>query len=134
MPKLVVMWQFEPVKQKGLMPVRQGLPNYKTWQMWMARSSRPPHIFLQWTPLNHAQDKAMLLVEWALTPMGHSWPKEEYASLIASIIHLDSLCFVTGDPLVRPLKHTKSCSDCLKGAEHSIYIFNDLTGLRRFKP
>ncbi len=27
----------------------------------------------------------MPLVEWALTPMGHSWPKEAYASLIASI-------------------------------------------------
>ncbi len=51
------------------------------------------------TPLDHTQDEAMPLVDWALTPMGHSWPKEEYASLIALIIHMDSLCFVTGDPL-----------------------------------
>ncbi len=37
------------------------------------------------TPLDHTQDEAMPLVKWALIPMGHSWPKEEYASLIASI-------------------------------------------------
>ncbi len=59
--------------------------------------------------------------EWALTPMGHCWNKEECAIVITSIIHLDSLCFVTGDTLVRLPKHTKSCSECLKGAEHSIY-------------
>ncbi len=79
------------------------------------------------TPLKHTQYEAIPLVEWALTPMGHSLPKEEYASLIASIIYLDSLCFVTVAPLVRPPKHTKSCSDCLKGAERS-------TGQSRFKP
>ncbi len=78
------------------------------------------HISAMDTPLDHAQDEAMPLVEWALTPMGHCWPKEEYASIIASIIHLDSLCFVNGDPLVRPPKHTKSCSECLKGAERLI--------------
>ncbi len=72
------------------------------------------------TPLDHAQDEAMPLIEWALTPMGHCWPKEEYASIIASIIHLDSLCFVTGDPLVRLPKHATSFSDCLKGVECSI--------------
>ncbi len=78
------------------------------------------HISAMDTPLGHAQDEAIPLVEWALTPMGHSWPKEEYASLIASIIHLDSLCFVIGDPLVQPPKHTKSCFDCLKGTVRSI--------------
>ncbi len=66
------------------------------------------------TRLDHAQDKAMPLVECAFTPMGHCCPKEEYASVIASIIHLDSLCFVTRDPLVWPPKHKQSCSDCLK--------------------
>ncbi len=76
------------------------------------------HISAMDTPLDHAQDEAMPLVEWALTPMGHFWPKEDYASIIVSIIHLDSLCF--GDPLVRPPKYTKSCSNCLKGAERSI--------------
>ncbi len=40
------------------------------------------HISAIDTPLDHSQDKAMPLVEWALTPMGHSWSKEEYASLI----------------------------------------------------
>ncbi len=45
-------------------PVRLGLPDYKTWQMWTARP----------TLLDHAQD--------------------EYANMIASIIHLDSFCFV----------------------------------------
>ncbi len=59
----------------------------------------------------------MPLVKWDLTPIGHCWPKEEYASVIASIIHLDSLSFVTGHPLVRLPKHTKSFSDCVKGAE-----------------
>ncbi len=32
------------------------------------------------TPLDHAQDEAMPLVEWALIPMGHCNPEEEYAS------------------------------------------------------
>ncbi len=48
------------------------------------------------TPLDHAHDEAMPLVEWARTPMGHCRPKEEYASMTASTIHLESLCFVTG--------------------------------------
>ncbi len=77
------------------------------------------HISVMDTPLDHTQDDAMPL-EWALTPIGHCWPKEEYTSVIASIKHLDSLCFVTRDPLVWPPKHTKSFSDCLKGAERSI--------------
>ncbi len=78
------------------------------------------HISAIDTLLDHAQDEAMPLVEWAFTPMGHCWPKEYYASVVASIIHLDNLCFVTGEPLVRLPKCTKSCSDCLKGAECSI--------------
>ncbi len=40
------------------------------------------HISAMDTPLDHAQDEAMSLVEWALTPMGHCWTKEEYASVI----------------------------------------------------
>ncbi len=76
----------------------------------------------------------MPLVEWAFTPMGHCWPKEEYASVMASTTHLDSLCFVTGNPLVWLPKHRKSCSNCLKGAEGSIYILNALTGQSRFNP
>ncbi len=69
------------------------------------------HISAMDTPLEHPQAEAMPLVKWALTHMGHCLPKEEYASILVSIIHLDSLCIVTGDPLVRPPKHTKSCSD-----------------------
>ncbi len=42
------------------------------------------------TPLDHAHDEAMPLVEWARTPMGHCRPKEEYASMTASTIHLES--------------------------------------------
>ncbi len=61
------------------------------------------------TPLDHAHDEAMPLVEWARTPMGHCRPKEEYASMTASTIHLESLCFVTGCPLVRLPKLTNSC-------------------------
>ncbi len=75
------------------------------------------HISAMDTPLDHAQDEAMPLVEWALTPMGHCWPKEEYAIVVC---HLDSLCFVNGDPLVRPPKDTKSFSNYLKGADRSI--------------
>ncbi len=65
------------------------------------------------TPLDHAQEEAMPLVEWALTPMGHCKPKEEYATVIASTNHLEILCFVTGRPLARLPKLTKSCSDLL---------------------
>ncbi len=86
------------------------------------------HISAMDTPLDHAQDEAMPLVEWGLNPMGHCWSKEEYTSVIASIINLDSLCFVTGDPLVRPPKHAKCCFVCLKEAEHSILNLNALTG------
>ncbi len=78
------------------------------------------HISAMDTQLDHAQDEVMPLVEWALTPMGLFWLKQVYASVIAKIILLDSLCFVTGDPLVRPLKRTKVCSNRLKGAERSI--------------
>ncbi len=39
------------------------------------------------TPLDHAHDEAMPLVEWARTPMGHCRPKEEYVSMTASTIH-----------------------------------------------
>ncbi len=53
------------------------------------------------TPLDHAQEKAMPLVEWALTPMGHCKPKEEYARVIASTNHLEIPCFVTRPPLAR---------------------------------
>ncbi len=36
------------------------------------------------TSLDHAQEEAMPLVEWALTPMGNCKPKEEYARVIAT--------------------------------------------------
>ncbi len=36
------------------------------------------------TPLDHAQEEAMLLVEWALIPMGHYNPEEEYANVITT--------------------------------------------------
>ncbi len=65
--------------------------------------------------LDHGHDEAMPLVEWARTPIGHCRPKDEYASVTASTIHLKSLCFVTGRPLVWLSKLTKSCSDLLKG-------------------
>ncbi len=41
------------------------------------------------TSLDRAQEEGMTLVEWALTPMGHCKPKEEYASVIASTNHLE---------------------------------------------
>ncbi len=48
------------------------------------------------TPLDHAQDEAMPLVEWALTLIGHCNPEEECANVIASTNHLEILGFVTG--------------------------------------
>ncbi len=68
------------------------------------------NIALLYSLLYQAREEAMSLVEWALTSIGHFRPKEEYASAIVSIIHLESLCFMTGDPLVRPPKLTKSCA------------------------
>ncbi len=38
------------------------------------------------TPLDHAQEEPMPQVEWALTPMGHCDPTEEYANVIASTV------------------------------------------------
>ncbi len=83
------------------------------------------------TPLDHAQEEVMPLVEWALTPMGHCNPKEEYANKIASTNHLEIICFVTGPPLTQLLKPTKSCSDFLYETEHSMYTLKALTGQSR---
>ncbi len=83
------------------------------------------------TPLDHAQEEEMPLVEWALTPMGHCKPKEEYARVIASTNHLEIVCFVTGRPLARLPKLTKSCSDLLYEAERSMYALRALTGQSR---
>ncbi len=83
------------------------------------------------TPLDHAQEAAMPLVEWALTPMGHCDPTEEYANEIASTNHLEILCFVTGPPLARLPKPTNCCSDFLYEAECSMYTFKALTGQSR---
>ncbi len=66
------------------------------------------------TPLDHAHDEVMPLVEWARTPMRHCRPKEEYASMTASTIHLESLCFVTGCPLARLPKLTPKRGGTLK--------------------
>ncbi len=83
------------------------------------------------TLLDHAQEEEMPLVEWALTPMGHCKHTEEYASVIASTNHLEMLCFVTGRPLARLPKLTKSCYDFLYEAERSMYTLRALTGQSR---
>ncbi len=77
------------------------------------------------TPLDHAQDEAMPLVEWALTPMGHCNPKEEYANVIASTNHLEIICFVTGPPLAWLPKPTKDVLNFC--TERSMYILRALT-------
>ncbi len=82
------------------------------------------------TLLDHDQEEAMPLVEWALTPMGHCNPKEEYANVIASTNHLYILCFVTGPPLTQLPKPKKSFSDFLYEAECSIYTFRALVSGR----
>ncbi len=83
------------------------------------------------TPLDHAQEEAIPLVKWALSPMGHCNPKEEYARVIASTNHLEIPCFVTGPPLAQLPKPTKSCSDFLYEAECSMYTLRALTGQSR---
>ncbi len=83
------------------------------------------------TPLDHAQEEAMPLVERALTLMWHCNPKEEYANVIAYTNHLEILSFVTGSPLARLPKPTKSCSDFLYEVERSMYTFRALTGQSR---
>ncbi len=75
------------------------------------------------TPLDHAQEELMPLVEWPLTQMEHCNPKEDYANVIASTNHLEIICFVTGPPLAQLLKPTKSFSDFLYEAERSMYTF-----------
>lgn len=70
------------------------------------------------TLLNHSE--ATPSVEWALTPKGHFRPREKYASAIASTNNQYIFCFVTGDPLVQPTRHTKSCSDCMNRVECSM--------------
>ncbi len=72
------------------------------------------------TLLDHAQEEVMPLVEWALTPMGHWNPKEEYANVEASTNHLEILCFVKEPPSARLLKPKKSCSDFLYEAKRSL--------------
>ncbi len=77
-------------KQKGLWPARRGYPGCKTLQMWMARTSQPPHKCLKWT------------ARWTM-------PKKRQC-----------LCFVTGPPLARLPKPTKSSSEFLYKAERSM--------------
>ncbi len=72
------------------------------------------------TLLNRAQEEAMPLVDWALTPMGHYNPKEEYANVIASTNHQQILCFVTGPTLAWLPKPIKSFSDFLNGVESTL--------------
>ncbi len=83
------------------------------------------------TPPDHAQEDAMPLIEWALTPMGHCKPKEEYARIIASTNHLEIPCFITGLPLARLPKPSKSCCNFLYEAERSMYTLRALTGQSR---
>ncbi len=72
------------------------------------------------TPLDHAQEEAMSLVESALIPREHRDVMEDYANVIASTNRLEILCFITGPPLAQLPKPTKSCSDFLHKAESSI--------------
>ncbi len=56
--------------QKGPWPVRP--PVYKTWQnVDGAAQPATAHISAMDTQLDHAQDEAIPLVEWAHTPIGH---------------------------------------------------------------
>ncbi len=63
--------------------------------------------------------------------MGHCKPKEEFARVIVSSYHLEILCFITGLPLARLLKLTKSYSDFLYEAGRSMYTLSALTGQSR---
>ncbi len=129
-------WSSEPerllLKQKGLWPAKLGHPGCKTLQIWMARTSQPSHKCPKWTPRwTMLKKRLCLMVEWALTSMGHCNPEEEYANVIESTIHLEMICFVTGPPLARLPKPTKSCFDFMYEAECSMYTLRALTGQSR---
>ncbi len=83
------------------------------------------------TLLDHAQEEVTPLGEWALTPMGHCKPKEEYPKVIVSTNHLEIIRFIRGLPLAWLPKPTKSCSDLLYEAERSMYTLRALTGQSR---
>ncbi len=53
------------------------------------------------TPPYHVHNETMALVEWACTPMGHCRPKEEYASVTASTIHLEQWFSTRGLSLIQ---------------------------------
>ncbi len=88
-------------------------------------------IYKMDTLLDHAQEEVTPLGEWALTPMGHCKPKEEYPKVIVSTNHLEIIRFIRGLPLAWLPKPTKSCSDLLYEAERSMYILRALTGQSR---
>ncbi len=75
-------------KQRGLWPVRPVCPGYKTLaNVDGVAQPAAVQISVMDTPLDHAHDEAMPLVEWARTPMGALQAQEEYASMTASTIH-----------------------------------------------
>ncbi len=129
-------WSSKPerllLEQKGFCPARWGHPGCKTLQMWKGKDQPAPSQMSEMdTPLDHAKEEAMPLMEWALTPIGHYNPEEEYANVIASTKHLEISCFATGPPLARLPKPKKSCFDFLYEAERSMYILRALTGQSR---
>ncbi len=120
------------LEQKGFCPARWGHPGCKTLQIWKGKVQPATSQMSEMdTPLDHAKEEAMPLMEWALTPIGHYNPEEEYANVIASTKHLEISCFATGPPLARLLKPKKSSFDFLSEAERSMYILRALTGQSR---
>ncbi len=79
-------------------------------------------------PCANAWEEATLLVEWALTPRGHSSPCDWYAKVTASTIQWANLCLETAFPFCCPPWQTKSCSEHLTLRVRSTYMRNALTG------
>ncbi len=102
-----------------------GLGPGKTLQMWMARKC------LKWTPRWTMPRKRDASGGMGSDSDGALQPQRGVCYVIASTNHLEILCFVTGPPLARLPKPTKSCSDSLYEAERSIYTFRALTGQSR---
>ncbi len=118
-------WSSEPGRSLLSRKGPQGHPGCKTLQMWMARTSRPPHKYLTWTPRWTTPRKRRCLWWSGL------WPRWGTVNVIASTNHLEILCFITGPHLVWLQKSRKSCSDFLYEAERSIQTFRALTGKSR---
>ncbi len=109
-----------PFKQSGPWPVRPVLPGYKPSKFgWRGPAGRRTDLCNRTHRQTHVHDEARPLVEMGSYSNGALHAQGRVRSVTASTIHLYSLCFVTGCPLMRLPNLTKSCSVRLKEVERS---------------